>query len=112
MFFTWESKSAPEKYHLATTIILTVALLLQSIATTVFTVLWPLLVHDRFNLSAHTFGILIFIASVVSMGAVASFPIIKRIDRIGGNLRYVAWCFGVCSLLSLLFCICSFSDFW
>ena len=111
-FFTGESKSAPEKHHLATTIILTAALLLQSIATTVFTVLWPLLVHDRFNLSAHTFGILTFIASVVSMGAVASFPIIERIDRIGGRLRCVAWCFGVCSLLSLLFCICSFSDFW
>lgn len=48
----------------------------------------------------------------MSTGAVASFPIIERIDRIGGRLRCVAWGFGVCSLLSLFFCICSFDDFW
>ena len=112
-FFTVESKSTtPKKSHSATTIILTAALLLQSIATTVFIVLWPLLVHDRFNISAHTFGILTFIASVVSTGAVASFPIIEKLERIGGKLRCAAWGFGVCSLLSLLFCISSFGDFW
>ena len=111
-FFTAESKSTTTppntKHHLFTTIILTAALLFQSIASTVFIVLWPLLVHDRFNLSAHTFGILTFIASVVSTGAVASFPIIERLDRIGGRLRCAALGFGVCSFLCLLFCMCSF----
>jgi MFS family permease len=107
-FFTVESKTTFKKSHSATTIILTAALLLQSIATTVFIVLWPLLVRDRFKISAHTFGILTFIASVVSTGAVASFPIIERLDRIGGKLRCAAWGFGACSLLSLLFCVFSF----
>jgi len=91
-----------------TTITLTFALLLQSIANTIFTVLWPLLAHDIFNLSAHTFGILTFISSVVSTGAVASFPVIEKLEKVGGRVRFAARGFGIGSLLCILFCFCSF----
>lgn len=73
--------------QLITTITLTFALLLQSIANTIFTVLWPLLAHDIFNLSAHSFGILTFISSVISTGAVASFPVIEKLEKVGGRVR-------------------------
>jgi len=94
--------------QLITTITLTFALLLQSIANTIFTVLWPLLAHDIFDLSAHTFGILTFISSVVSTGAVASFPIIEKLEKVGGRVRCAAKGFGIGSLLCILFCFCSF----
>ena len=94
--------------QLVTTIILTFALLLQSIANTIFTVLWPLLAHDIFDLSAHTFGILTFISSIISTGAVASFPIIEKLEKVGGRVRCAAKGFGIGSLLCILFCFCSF----
>jgi len=94
--------------QLITTITLTFALLLQSIANTIFTVLWPLLAHDIFNLSAHTFGILTFISSIISTGAVASFPIIEKLDKVGGRVRMSAKGFGIGSLMCILFCFCSF----
>jgi MFS family permease len=95
-----------------TAITLTFALLLQSFATTVLSVLWPLLARDRFNLSAHTFGILTFVSSLASLGAVAAFPIIERLEKIGGRVRSTAWGFMVGAMLCLLFCICSFGDLW
>lgn len=98
--------------NLLTTITLTFALLLQSIATTILTILWPLLAHDRFNLSSHTFGILLFISSAMSTGAVAAFPIIEKIERIGGRVRCSAFAFGLGSLLCLVFCFCSFGNYW
>lgn len=98
--------------HFDTAITLTFALLLQSFATTVLSVLWPLLARDRFNLSAHTFGILTFVSSLASMGAVAAFPIIERIEKIGGRVRSTALGFLVGAMLCLLFCVCSFGDLW
>ena len=98
--------------QLIMTITLAFALLLQSIATTILAVLWPLLAHDRFNLSAHTFGILTFISSVVSTGAVAAFPVIERSEKVGGRVRCAALGFGLGSILCVLFCFCSFYDYW
>ena len=95
--------------QLLTAITLTFALLLQSIATTIMTVLWPLLAHDIFDLSAHTFGIITFVSSVFATGGVASFPVFER--RIGGRVRCAAWGFGLGSILCILFCFCSFGNY-
>ena len=105
------SKRRKASKQYTTTITLTFALLLQSIATTIMSVLWPLLAVDVFNLSAHTFGILTFISSVVATGAVASFPIIEKLEKIGGRVRCAAWGFGLGSILCILFCFCSFGGY-
>ena len=94
--------------HLITTVTLTIALLIQSISTTFLTVLWPLLSKDLFSLSAHTFGIITFISSIVSTGAVASFPIVEGLEKVGGRVRCAALGFGVGATLCFLFCYCSF----
>ena len=94
--------------HLITTATLTIALLIQSISTTFLTVLWPLLSNDLFALSAHTFGIITFALSIVSTGAVASFPIVEGMERVGGRVRCAALGFGVGAMLCFLFCYCSF----
>jgi len=99
-----------KQQQLIITITLTFALLVQSISTTILTILWPLLAHDRFHLSAHTFGILTFISSVFSTGAVAAFPVVERFEKIGGRVRCAAWAFGLGAVLCLAFCICSFGD--
>jgi MFS family permease len=112
MLRTKESNSTQQRKQFAITITLTLALLLQSVASTVLSVLWPLLAHDRFNLSAHTFGIFTFTSSLASAGAVAAFPIIERLEKIGGRVRCAAWGFGACSVFCLLFCFCSFGDLW
>ena len=98
--------------HLVTTLVLTLALLLQAVSTTVLTVLWPLLAHDRFDLSAHAFGVLTFVSSVASTGAVAAFPVVERWEKVGGRVRCAAWGFGVGAVLCALFCVCSFGDYW
>jgi len=95
-----------------TAAILALALLLQSLSTTILTVLWPLLAHDRFNLSAQTFGVMTFASSVVSTGAVAAFPVVERIEKIGGRVRCAAWGFGIGAVLCLVFCACSFGSGW
>ncbi|KAL3804520.1 hypothetical protein HJC23_002559 [Cyclotella cryptica] len=98
----------PDKYqneHVMTTIIFTVALLVQSLSNTILTVLWPLIVHDRFHLSAQTFGVLTFISSLASMGAMASFPVVER--KVG-RVRCAAGGFGVAALLGVVFCISTF----
>lgn len=97
-----------KKKHFTTTITLTIALLIQSISTTFLTVLWPLLSKDLFSLSAHTFGIITFISSIVSTGAVASFPIVEGMEKVGGRVRCAALGFGVGATLCFLFCYCSF----
>lgn len=112
MIRTMKSNSTQNRKQFAMAITLTFALLLQSVATTVFSVLWPLLAYDRFNLSAHTFGMLTFASSLASTGAVAVFPIIERLEKIGGRVRCAAWGFGAGSVLCLLFCFCSFGDLW
>ena len=112
MLRTIESNSTQKRKQFTITITLTLALLLQSVASTVLSVLWPLLAYDRFNLSVHTFGILTFMSSLASTGAVAAFPIIERLEKIGGRVRCAAWGFGACSVLCLLFCFCSFGDLW
>eukprot|EP00984_Skeletonema_dohrnii_P005820 scaffold2053_cov106-Skeletonema_dohrnii-CCMP3373.AAC.11 len=94
--------------HLITTVTLTIALLIQSISTTFLTVLWPLLSKDLFSLSAHTFGIITFISSIVSTGAVASFPVVEGLEKVGGRVRCAALGFGVGATLCFLFCYCSF----
>ena len=107
------SSSKMQQYkHYITTATLTFALLLQSVATTILTILWPLLAHDRFDLSAHTFGILTFVSSVVSTGAVAAFPIVERMEKVGGRVRCAAWGFGLGSILCVVFCVCSFGNYW
>ena len=98
--------------HIVTTLVLTLALLLQAVSTTVLTVLWPLLAHARFDLSAHAFGILTFVSSVASTGAVAAFPVVERWEKVGGRVRCAAWGFGVGAVLCALFCVCSFGDYW
>ena len=97
-----------KRTHLITTVTLTIALLIQSISTTFLTVLWPLLSKDLFSLSAHTFGIITFISSIVSTGAVASFPIVEGLEKVGGRVRCAALGFGVGAMLCFLFCYCSF----
>ena len=97
-----------KRTHLITTVTLTIALLIQSISTTFLTVLWPLLSKDLFSLSAHTFGIITFISSIVSTGAVASFPIVEGLEKVGGRVRCAALGFGVGATLCFLFCYCSF----
>jgi hypothetical protein len=97
--------STSKKKQTITTIILTPALLLQSLSNTILTVLWPLLIHDRFHLSAQTFGILTFISSISSMGAMATFPLVER--RVG-RVKCAAGGFGVAAVFGLVFCICSF----
>ena len=97
-----------KRQHLITTITLTIALLIQSISTTFLAVLWPLLSKDLFALSAHTFGIITFISSIVSTGAVASFPIVEGLEKVGGRVRCAALGFGVGAMLCFLFCYCSF----
>lgn len=96
------------KKDILTTAILTLALLIQSISTTFLTVLWPLLSKDIFALSAHTFGIITFISSIVSTGAVASFPIVERMEKVGGRVRCAALGFAVSTVLCFLFCYCTF----
>ncbi|KAL9190488.1 hypothetical protein ACHAXT_007699 [Thalassiosira profunda] len=98
--------------HLVTTLVLTLALLLQAVSTTVLTVLWPLLAHDRFDLSAHVFGVLTFVSSVASTGAVAAFPVVERWEKVGGRVRCAGWGFGLGAVLCALFCVCSFGDYW
>ena len=83
--------------------ILFIALLLQSLSNTIITVLWPLLIHDRFHLTAQTFGILTFISSVTSMGAMAGFPLVEK--KVG-RMRCAAYGFGIASILGVLFCAC------
>jgi len=95
-----------------TAITLTFALLLQSVATTVLAVLWPLLAHDTFDLSARTFGILSFLSSVVSTGAVAAFPVVERMEKVGGRVRSAAWGFGIGSVFCFAFCFCLFGEYW
>jgi MFS family permease len=97
-----------KRNHLLTTATLTIALLIQSISTTFITVLWPLLSKDLFSLSAHTFGIITFLSSIVSTGAVASFPIVEGMEKLGGRVRCAAVGFGVGAVLCFLFCYCSF----
>ena len=46
----------------------------------------------------------------MSTGAVAAFPIIERLEKIGGRVRCAACGFGVGSVLCLLFCLISFGD--
>ena len=99
-----------KKKHFTTTVTLTIALLIQSISTTFLTVLWPLLSKDLFSLSAHTFGIITFISSIVSTGAVASFPIVEGMEKVGGRVRCAALGFGVGATLCFVFCYCSFGD--
>ena len=96
------------KKDISTTAILTLALLIQSISTTFLTVLWPLLSKDIFALSAHTFGIITFISSIVSTGAVASFPVVERMEKVGGRVRCAALGFAVSTVLCFLFCYCTF----
>jgi MFS family permease len=96
------------KKDILITAILTLALLIQSISTTFLTVLWPLLSKDIFALSAHTFGIITFISSIVSTGAVASFPVVERMEKVGGRVRCAALGFAVSTVLCFLFCYCSF----
>lgn len=98
--------------QLVTTITLTFALLVQSTSTTILTVLWPLLANDIFDLPAHTFGVLLFLSSVVSTGAVASFPVVERLEKIGGRVRCAAWGFALGSVICILFCFFSFGDYW
>eukprot|EP00984_Skeletonema_dohrnii_P009279 scaffold3539_cov75-Skeletonema_dohrnii-CCMP3373.AAC.2 len=100
--------SQNKRKHLITTVTLTIALLIQSISTTFLTVLWPLLSKDLFSLSAHKFGIITFISSIVSTGAVASFPIVEGLEKVGGRVRCAALGFGVGATLCFLFCYCSF----
>ena len=100
-----------KRNHVITTVTLTIALLIQSISTTFLTVLWPLLSKDLFAISAHTFGIITFISSIVSTGAVASFPIVEGMDKVGGRVRCAALGFGVGAILCFLFCYCSFGGF-
>ncbi|KAL7544463.1 hypothetical protein ACHAWF_007846 [Thalassiosira exigua] len=106
--------NASKNRHLAMTLTLTFSLLLQSVATTVLTVLWPLLAKDRFDLSARSFGVITFASSVGSTMAVASFPSVERSERVGGRVRCAAWGFGVGSVLCLVFCACTFGEleFW
>ena len=94
--------------QLLTTATLTVALLIQATSTTFLTVLWPLLSKDLFSLSAHTFGILTFLSSIVSTGAVASFPIVEGMEKVGGRVRCAALGFGIGAISCFLFCYCSF----
>ena len=99
-----------KRKHLITTALLTIALLIQSISTTFLTVLWPLLSKDLFSISAHTFGIITFISSIVSTGAVASFPIVEKMEKIGGRIRCAALGFGAGAILCFIFCYCSFGE--
>ena len=88
-----------------TTIILSVALFIQSCSNTILSVLWPLLIHDRFHLTAQTFGVLAFISSITSMGSMASFPLVEK--KVG-RVKCAAGGFGIAAVSGLLFCICSF----
>ncbi|KAL7530191.1 hypothetical protein ACHAXR_004274 [Thalassiosira sp. AJA248-18] len=112
ILITEDNHNITKSKQFGTTITLTFALLVQSISTTILTVLWPLLAHDRFGLSANTFGALIFISSIVSTAAVAAFPVVERLDIIGGRVRCAALGLGLGSILCLLFCFCSFYDYW
>jgi MFS family permease len=94
-----------KKNQIITTTILSISLLMQSLSNTILNVLWPLLAYDQFHLSAQTFGVMTFISSVVSMKAVASFPLVEK--RVG-RVRCAAAGFCVASVLGVLFCICSF----
>jgi hypothetical protein len=103
-----QGSATESQNNLLTNITLTIALLIQSISTTFLAVLWPLLSKDLFSLSAHKFGIITFISSIVSTGAMASFPIVERMDRVGGRVNCAALGFGVGAVLCFLFCYCSF----
>ncbi|KAL3800221.1 hypothetical protein ACHAWO_005688 [Cyclotella atomus] len=94
-----------KKNQIITTTILSISLLMQSLSNTILNVLWPLLAYDQFHLSAQTFGVMTLISSVVSMKAVASFPLVEK--RVG-RVRCAAAGFCVASVLGVLFCICSF----
>jgi len=108
---TTQQKKKKQKQQLfITTITLTFALLVQSISTTILAILWPLLAHDRFDLSAHTFGMLTFLSSAVSTGAVASFPVVERMEKVGGRVRCAALGFGLGAMLCFIFCVCSFGS--
>jgi len=107
---THQKKKKQKQKLFITTITLTFALLVQSISTTILAILWPLLAHDRFDLSAHTFGMLTFLSSAVSTGAVASFPVVERMEMVGGRVRCAAWGFGVGAMLCFVFCMCSFGS--
>lgn len=96
-----------KKKQLITTTILSIALLLQSLSNTILTVLWPLLVHDRFNMTAQTFGVITFISSMTSMGSMAMFPLV---ERKAGRMRCAAVGLCIASLCGVLFCICSFGE--
>ena len=53
-------------------------------------------------------GSITFASSIVSTGAVASFPIVEGMERVGGRVRCAALGFGVGAILCFLFCYCSF----
>ena len=87
---------------------LTSALLLQSVSTTTLSVLWPLVAYDHFGMSAQTFGILTFVSSLTSAGAVASFPTVERWEGIGGRVRCAAMALGSAAVCCGLFVLCTF----
>ena len=94
-----------KKEQFVMTMILSVALFIQSFSNTILSVLWPLLIHDRFHLTAQTFGVLAFISSMTSMGSMACFPLVEKKM---GRVKCAAGGFGLAALLGVLFCICSF----
>jgi hypothetical protein len=69
--------------------ILVGALLVQSLAFTVVTVLWPLVMKDRFALTSSEFGVVAFVAALGSTCSVAAFP---ALDRRAGPLPIAAAC--------------------
>jgi hypothetical protein len=64
-------------------------LLVQSLAFTVVTVLWPLVMKDRFALTSSEFGVVAFVAALGSTCSVAAFP---ALDRRAGPLPTAAAC--------------------
>jgi len=74
------------------------ALLIQSLSSTIVTVLWPLVLRDQFQFSAAEYGLVSVVASICSTASIASFPTVERhVGRIrtaacGATLASVA-CF-------------------
>jgi len=62
--------------------ILSIILIIHSISVTVVKVLWPLFLYDNFGWTDGEYAYVISFDSLISIGAIASFPVIeKRIGR-------------------------------
>ena len=77
------------------------ALLAQSLAFTVVTVLWPLVLKDEYSLTAAEFGLIAFGAAFLSTCSVAAFPAVER--RVGPLVTASA-----CAAIAAVACVVAF----